>query len=91
MYEREERTCPLCRQIGPYTKLQLGVEAALWVDCKPEYYAFVSCSHMCSVATVRFWSQVNHYLMAVTHTFWVACPFCGTPLQNVESQVNVNP
>ena len=54
MYEGVERTCPLCRQIGPYTRLQLGIEAALWVDCKPEYYAFVPCAHMCSEATVRY-------------------------------------
>jgi pellino protein len=54
MHEGEERVCPLCRQGGPYTRLQLGVEAALWVDCQPEYYAFVPCGHMCSEATVRY-------------------------------------
>ena len=52
--EVEQRTCPMCRQVGPYTKLQLGFEAALWVDCKAEYYAFVPCGHMCSEATVRY-------------------------------------
>ncbi|XP_028409832.1 E3 ubiquitin-protein ligase pellino homolog 1-like [Dendronephthya gigantea] len=80
MFEGEERTCPMCRQVGPYTKLQLGVEAALWADCRPEYYAFVPCGHMCSEATVRFWSQVP--LPHGCHAFRAACPFCGTPLQD---------
>lgn len=79
VYNGELRTCPMCRQIGSYIRLQLGVEAALWADCKPNYYAFIPCGHMCSEATVRFWAQVP--LPHGCHAFRAACPFCGTPLQ----------
>ncbi|XP_046849104.1 E3 ubiquitin-protein ligase pellino homolog 1-like isoform X2 [Xenia sp. Carnegie-2017] len=85
--EEEQRICPVCRQVGPYTKLQLGYEAALWVDCKPDYFAFVPCGHVCSQATARFWSQVP--LPHGCHAFRAACPFCGTPLQNSNGYVKL--
>ena len=67
MDEVEQRTCPMCRQVGPYTKLQLGIEAALWVDCTPEYYAFVPCGHMCSESTVRCVRGLYLYWIALSY------------------------
>ncbi|XP_078001317.1 E3 ubiquitin-protein ligase pellino homolog 1-like [Glandiceps talaboti] len=73
-----ERTCPLCREVGPYVPMVMGNEPSFYVDSGPPSHAFCPCGHVCSEKTVRFWSQVP--LPHGTHGFQATCPFCATPL-----------
>ncbi|XP_072032405.1 E3 ubiquitin-protein ligase pellino homolog 2-like isoform X2 [Amphiura filiformis] len=76
--ERTDRTCPMCRDIGPYEALTMGNEASFYVDSSSPTHAFCPCGHVCSEKTTKYWSQVP--LPHGTHAFQAACPFCATPL-----------
>lgn len=75
---KEERMCPMCREVGPYEPLIMGNEASFCVDSEPPSHAFCPCGHVCSEKTAKYWSQVP--LPHGTHAFQAACPFCATPL-----------
>ncbi|XP_070578036.1 E3 ubiquitin-protein ligase pellino homolog 2-like isoform X2 [Ptychodera flava] len=85
--EDSERTCPLCREIGPYVPLVMGNEASFYVDSGPPSHAFYPCGHVCTEKTVRFWSQVP--LPHGTHGFQATCPFCATPLAGEQGFVKL--
>ena len=83
-----ERECPLCRKVGPYVQLLMGLEPSFYCDIdfnsfigtnpfRP--YAFLPCGHMASETTCRYWSQimVPHGITQVQSSL---CPFCAVPL-----------
>ncbi|KAK2818256.1 hypothetical protein Q7C36_022189 [Tachysurus vachellii] len=70
----KDRECPLCRARGLYVALTLGRESRLCVDTGPPSYAFVPCGHVCSEATVVYWSKTP--LPCGASSFYPACPFC---------------
>lgn len=70
----KDRECPLCRAQGQYVALTLGRESRLCVDTGPPSYAFVPCGHVCSEATVVYWSKTP--LPCGASSFYPACPFC---------------
>ncbi|KAI5089781.1 protein pellino-like 1, partial [Silurus meridionalis] len=70
----KERECPLCRARGLYVALTMGRESRLYVDAGPPSHAFVPCGHVCSEATVVYWSKTP--LPCGANSFYPACPFC---------------
>lgn len=91
MKKDNERECPLCRKVGPYVQLLIGIEPNFYCDSniksstdsntyspfKP--YAFLPCGHMSSEATCRYWSQIK-VPQGVTQNLCSLCPFCAVPL-----------
>lgn len=85
-----ERECPLCRKVGPYVQLLVGIEPSFYCDTnfqgsdcnnytpfKP--YAFLPCGHMASESTCRYWAQIK-IPQGVTQGLSSLCPFCAVPL-----------
>ncbi|XP_002732075.1 E3 ubiquitin-protein ligase pellino homolog 1-like [Saccoglossus kowalevskii] len=81
------RTCPLCREVGPYIPVVMGNEPSFYVDSGPPTHAFCPCGHVASEKTARFWSQVP--LPHGTHGFQATCPFCATPLAGEQGYVKL--
>ena len=44
--DNSQRTCPLCRKVGPYVKLELGQQRAFFIDNGSLTHAFVPCGHV---------------------------------------------
>lgn len=77
-----ERECPLCRKIGPYVKLMMGLEPSLYNDTNLtlfKAYAFRPCGHMASESTCRYWSKIE-VPQGTTQGLAAICPFCAVPL-----------
>lgn len=83
-----ERECPLCRNIGPYVQLLVGIEPSFYceknfknnqnnIPFKP--YAFLPCGHMAGEETCRYWSKIK-IPQGVTQGLSSLCPFCAVPL-----------
>ena len=53
MVDDNNHTCPLCRQVGPLIKLQLGLEPSFYVDKELPSWCFKPCGHAASEQTVR--------------------------------------
>lgn len=51
--EKISRTCPLCRVISPYCKLDLGLERGFFIDGGPLTHAFVPCGHVTTEKTTK--------------------------------------
>ena len=49
--DNHQRTCPLCRKVGPYVKLELGQQRAFFIDDGPLTHAFVPCGHVTTERT----------------------------------------
>jgi pellino protein len=72
------RTCPVCRQVGPYAHLQFGMESAFYLDTDSQTYSFIPCGHVASENTVKYWSRIP-----IPHgpdELPAKCPFCASPL-----------
>ncbi|XP_031569290.1 E3 ubiquitin-protein ligase pellino homolog 1-like isoform X2 [Actinia tenebrosa] len=85
--DEKTRTCPICRQASNYVPLQIGNERAFYEGEVVPTHAFVPCGHVCSEATVRFWSQIP-----IPHgcdAFQAICPFCALPLEGVDGFVKL--
>eukprot|EP00794_Sanderia_malayensis_P015840 gene15840-17436_t len=78
-FDDDDRTCPICRESGPFIPLKFGVEPAFYVDNGPLTHAFCPCGHVTSEKTARFWSKV--LLPYGKDEFRAACPFCAKPLE----------
>lgn len=86
-----ERECPLCRKVGPYVQLLVGLEPSFYCDTdikisnnsnnctlfKP--YAFRPCGHMASEQTCKYWSRLE-VPQGTTQGLLPICPFCAVPL-----------
>lgn len=80
-----ERECPLCRKVGPYVQLIMGVEPSLYTDTdinisnlfKP--YAFRPCGHMASEKTCKYWSRIL-VPQGTAQGLCSICPFCAVTL-----------
>ncbi|CAF0998289.1 unnamed protein product [Brachionus calyciflorus] len=81
-----DRECPLCRKVGPYVQLVMGVEPSLYTDTdflnmnnlfKP--YAFRPCGHMASEKTCKYWSRIL-VPQGTTQGLNSICPFCSITL-----------
>lgn len=85
MKKDNERECPLCRKVGPYVQLLIGVEPSFYCDTDSSSftpfrpYAFIPCGHMASEETCRFWSRIK-VPQGVTQGLSSLCPFCAAPL-----------
>ncbi len=65
----KSRTCPLCRTISPYCKLELGVERGFFIDDGPLTHAFVPCGHVTSEKSTKLVDSHSHPpLNTHTHT-----------------------
>ncbi|ESO12018.1 hypothetical protein HELRODRAFT_184813 [Helobdella robusta] len=80
-------TCPMCREVGPFVKLQLGEETSFYNDNGIITHCFSPCGHMASEKTVRYWStvQIPHGCLG----FQPACPFCATVLNELNPWVRL--
>lgn len=89
-----ERECPLCRKVGPYIQILIGIEPSFYCDSLPtpinntlnhvitepfKPYAFLPCGHMASEVTCRFWSQIK-VPQGATQQYRSLCPFCAVIL-----------
>ncbi|CAG0888564.1 unnamed protein product, partial [Darwinula stevensoni] len=83
----QERTCPMCFEVGPIAKLEMGLEPAFYVDCRPPTYAFNPCGHMASEKTIKYWEKVP--IPHGTNGFHAMCPFCATPLEGSPGYVKL--
>jgi pellino protein len=82
-----ERECPLCRTVGSYVQLLIGLEPSLYTDIndnnnnsnlfKP--YAFRPCGHMASEKTCKYWSRIQ-VPQGTLQGLSAICPFCAVPL-----------
>ncbi|XP_041352890.1 protein pellino-like isoform X2 [Gigantopelta aegis] len=72
------RKCPLCLEVGPFVKLEIGCELSLYVDSDSPTYCFSPCGHVASENSVRYWCLVT--VPHGCHGFRAICPFCATPL-----------
>jgi pellino protein len=48
-----KRTCPVCREAGPYVRLELGQDRAFFIDSGPLSHAFVPCGHVTTERTIK--------------------------------------
>lgn len=79
--EGASRTCPLCLQIGPFAKLQMGCEPSLYVDRGPPTHCFVPCAHMTSEMSAKYWAAIAlPFLSSSAESFSPQCPFCNARL-----------
>lgn len=77
-----QRTCPICMNIGTVARLSIGLEPSFYVDSGPLTHAFNPCGHMASEKTVRYWCSIK--IPHGTNFFHSICPFCATPLATEE-------
>lgn len=78
-FDGDDRTCPICRESGPFISLKFGMEPAFYVDNGPLTHAFCPCGHVTSEETAKYWSKVP--LPYGKDEFRAACPFCAKPLE----------
>lgn len=74
----KQRTCPLCRKVGPYVKLDLGRETGFFIDDGPLSHAFVPCGHVTTEKTTKYW--VNVRIPHLASEWSSRCPFCTAAL-----------
>lgn len=86
-----ERECPLCRKVGPYVQLLVGLEPSFYCDTDIKIsnnsnnctlfrpYAFRPCGHMASEQTCKYWSRLE-VPQGTTQGLLPICPFCAVPL-----------
>ncbi|CAI8030835.1 E3 ubiquitin-protein ligase pellino homolog 2 [Geodia barretti] len=48
-----KRTCPVCREVGPYVRLELGQQRAFFIDSGALTHAFVPCGHVTTKRTAE--------------------------------------
>ena len=83
----QQRTCTICRKVGPFVRLSNGEERSYCLDMEPPTHAFVPCGHMCSEHTAKYWSSVP---IQYSIDKWSAvCPFCKTPLSQSTGYVKL--
>uniref|UniRef100_A0A914ZRH2 Protein pellino n=1 Tax=Parascaris univalens TaxID=6257 RepID=A0A914ZRH2_PARUN len=71
--------CPICLvDSSKVIQLIMGMESAFHLDSGALDYAFNPCGHVCSLATVRYWSKIP--LPHGTNSFHPVCPFCTSLL-----------
>ncbi|XP_074644012.1 protein pellino-like isoform X2 [Tubulanus polymorphus] len=85
--EAGNRTCPMCRETGPFQKLQMGNEPSLYVDSELPTHTFNPCGHMSSEKTIKYWASIP--IPYGCHGFIAVCPFCATPLKEHPGYVKV--
>jgi pellino protein len=73
-----KRTCPVCREVGPYVRLELGQERAFFIDSGALTHAFVPCGHVTTKRTAEYWTSVQ--IPHLSNEWTSRCPFCTEPL-----------
>ncbi|CAF4471791.1 unnamed protein product, partial [Didymodactylos carnosus] len=55
-----KRECPLCRTIGPYIPITMGIEPSFYINCNDSTttHCFQPCGHITSESTALHWSKI---------------------------------
>ncbi|XP_062502109.1 E3 ubiquitin-protein ligase pellino homolog 2-like [Corticium candelabrum] len=72
------RTCPVCRQVGPYVQLRFRKDSSFYLDTDSQTYSFVRCGHVASESTVKYWNRIP--ISYGPDDQLVRCPFCVFPV-----------
>lgn len=85
--DNEKRTCPLCRKVSTYCKLELGMERGFFINDGALTHAFVPCGHVTTERTAQYWQSVQIPYLASEWT--PRCPFCATALDQQKPVVKL--
>ncbi|CAF0732598.1 unnamed protein product [Didymodactylos carnosus] len=87
--EELKRECPLCRTIGSYIPITMGIEPSFYISCSDSTttHCFQPCGHITSESTALHWSKIKVPLGC--RGLKSICPFCSTALSEVKPFVKL--